>query len=186
METASMLAIRSPQALVEGPQVRRRLARPERMPVGRFSIFDDRTGGRRVILIESDASSHVEKVPDRRSLVGCFTHFYGHRSCPVGGIPGDTPQRLSPREAGFSSDPEYADLGMIFCKSAAAALHLAGLRSPTYRGSSDLYGSFSVKWFFGLCRFLVWSGKAVPRPVACDQVRGARGKVSRDRNASAA
>src|SRR6516162_3163748 len=51
---------------------------------------------------------------------------------------------------------------------------------------ADLYGSFSVKWFFGLCRFLVWSGKAVPRPVACDQVRGARGKVSRVRNASAA
>ena len=50
----------------------------------------------------------------------------------------------------------------------------------------DLYGSFSVKWFFGLLRFLVWSGKAVHRPVACDQVRGARGKVSRDRNASAA
>ena len=39
---------------------------------------------------------------------------------------------------------------------------------------ADLYGSFSVKWFFGLCWFLVWSGKAVPRPVACDQVRGAR------------
>ena len=68
------------------------------------------------------------------------------------------------------------------------------LRHSSYRLSSialtdskfaDLYGSFSVKWFFGLCRFLVWSGKAVPRPVACDQVRGARGKVSRDRNASA-
>ena len=54
------------------------------------------------------------------------------------------------------------------------------------RKFADLYGSFSVKWFVGLCRFLVWSGKAVPRPVACDQVGGARGKVSRDRNASAA
>src|SRR6516162_10643765 len=54
------------------------------------------------------------------------------------------------------------------------------------RRFADLYGSFSVKWFFGCYRFLVWSGKAVPRPVACDQVRGARGKVSRDRNASAA
>ena len=43
-------------------------------------------------------------------------------------------------------------------------------------GDADLYGSVSVKWFFGLCRFLVWSGKAVPRPVACDQVRGARGR----------
>src|SRR6201989_2246465 len=29
-------------------------------------------------------------------------------------------------------------------------------------------------------------GKAVLRPVACDQVRGARGRGSRDRNASAA
>jgi hypothetical protein len=59
-------------------------------------------------------------------------------------------------------------------------------RSPRNQWFADLYGSFSVKWFFGLCRFLVWSGKAVPRPIACDQVRGARGKVSRDRNASAA
>src|SRR5215469_3657835 len=54
------------------------------------------------------------------------------------------------------------------------------------RKFADLYGSFSVKCLFGLLRFLVWSGKAVPRPVACDQVRGARGRVSRDRNASAA
>jgi hypothetical protein len=64
---------------------------------------------------------------------------------------------------------------------------LLGYRLPLRdRKFADLYGSFSVKWFFGLCRFLVWSGKAVPRPVACDQVRGARGKVSRDRNASVA
>src|SRR6516225_4131323 len=41
---------------------------------------------------------------------------------------------------------------------------------------------------FGLNRRAVLdpTGKAVPRPVACDQVRGARGKVSRDRNASEA
>ena len=26
-----------------------------------------------------------------------------------------------------------------------------------------MYGSFSVKWFFGLCRFLVWSGKTPGR-----------------------
>ena len=44
------------------------------------------------------------------------------------------------------------------------------------RKFADLYGSFSVKCFFGLLRFLVWSGKAVPRPVACDQVPGARGR----------
>jgi len=36
------------------------------------------------------------------------------------------------------------------------------------------------------CRFFVRSGKAVLRPVACDQVRGARGKGSRDRNGSKA
>ena len=29
---------------------------------------------------------------------------------------------------------------------------------------------------FGFCRFFVRSGKAVLRPVACDQVRGARGR----------
>ena len=67
-----------------------------------------------------------------------------------------------------------------------AADHSANIGFRKHRFATDLYGSFSVKWFFGLCRFLVWSGKAVPRPVACVQVRGARGKVSRDRNASAA
>ena len=49
-------------------------------------------------------------------------------------------------------------------------------RTRRDRGFADLYGSFSVKWFFVCCRFLVWSGKAVPRPVACDQVPGARGR----------
>src|SRR5262249_4645857 len=72
VETASMLAIRGQQAPVKRPQVRRTLAWLKRMPVGRFSIFDDRTGGRRVVFIESDANSHVEKMPDRGSSVGCF------------------------------------------------------------------------------------------------------------------
>ena len=40
----------------------------------------------------------------------------------------------------------------------------------------DLYGSFSVKWLFGLLPVFVRSGKAVFRPVAYDQVRGARGR----------
>src|SRR6516162_6078518 len=77
-------------------------------------------------------------------------------------------------------------------RSAAGELMVHGMRDRHDRNAHrnrkfvDLYGSFSVKWFFGLLRFLVWSGKAVPRPVACDQVRGARGKVSRDRNASKA
>src|SRR5262249_37364932 len=75
VETASMLALGGPQALVEGPQVRRTVAWPERMPVRRFPIFDDRTGGRRVVFIESDATSHVEKVPDRGSFVGRFAYL---------------------------------------------------------------------------------------------------------------
>ena len=42
---------------------------------------------------------------------------------------------------------------------------------------SNLYGAFPVKWsFVVVCRFFVRSGKAVLRPVACDQVRGARGR----------
>src|SRR6516225_4483851 len=32
-------------------------------------------------------------------------------------------------------------------------------------GLHDLYGSFSVKWFFGLCRFLVW--RCVQVRLAC-------------------
>jgi hypothetical protein len=48
------------------------------MPVRRFPIFDDRTGGRRIVFIESDASSHVEKLSDRGFFVGCFTHLRDH------------------------------------------------------------------------------------------------------------
>ena len=41
----------------------------------------------------------------------------------------------------------------------------------------DLYGAFSVKRLFWVCgQFFVRSGKAVLRPVACDQVPGARGR----------
>src|ERR1700692_69364 len=41
----------------------------------------------------------------------------------------------------------------------------------------DLYGAFSVKRLFWVCcQFFVRSGKAVLRPVACNQVRGARGR----------
>jgi|SRR6516162_3042782 len=39
-----------------------------------------------------------------------------------------------------------------------------------------LVWEFFCQVVFCLFRFLVWSGKAVPRPVACDQVRGARGR----------
>src|SRR5271168_4782908 len=42
---------------------------------------------------------------------------------------------------------------------------------------SNLYGVFPVKWLFSVyCQFFVRSGKAVLRPVACGQVRGARGR----------
>src|SRR3984893_12015615 len=45
------------------------------------------------------------------------------------------------------------------------------------RFAHDLYGAFSVKRLFWVCcQFFVRSGKAVLRPVACDQVRGARGR----------
>ena len=42
---------------------------------------------------------------------------------------------------------------------------------------SNLYGAFPVKQsFLVFCRFFVRSGKAVLRRVACDRVRGARGR----------
>src|SRR4029077_20781208 len=42
---------------------------------------------------------------------------------------------------------------------------------------SNLYGAFPVKsCFLVCCRFFVRSGKAVLRPVACNQVRRARGR----------
>ena len=45
------------------------------------------------------------------------------------------------------------------------------------QGFADLYGAFSVKRLFWVCcQFFVRSGKAVLRPIACDQVRGARGR----------
>jgi hypothetical protein len=39
-----------------------------------------------------------------------------------------------------------------------------------------LVWEFFCQVVFCLLPFLVWSGKTVPRPVACDQVRGARGR----------
>ena len=42
---------------------------------------------------------------------------------------------------------------------------------------SNLYGAFRVKWLFLVCcSSLFRAGKAVLRPVACNQVRGARGR----------
>src|SRR5262249_17428113 len=70
-----------------------------------------------------------------------------------------------PKRAGFEQSLSYVRLGTD--------------------GSQTCMGVFLSSGFWFVA-FLVWSRKAVPCPVACDQVRGARGKVSRDRNASAA
>jgi hypothetical protein len=52
------------------------------------------------------------------------------------------------------------------------------LRTRRWRKQdSNLYGAFPVKWLFLVCcSSLFGAGKAVLRPVACDQVRGARGR----------
>jgi hypothetical protein len=52
------------------------------------------------------------------------------------------------------------------------------LQTPRWRKTdSNLYGAFPVKWLFLVCcSSLFGAGKAVLRPVACDQVRGARGR----------
>jgi hypothetical protein len=42
-------------------------------------------------------------------------------------------------------------------------------------GFEPVWGFSCQVMFLVCCRFFVRSGKAVPRPVACDQVRGARG-----------
>ena len=44
------------------------------------------------------------------------------------------------------------------------------------RGFEPVWGFSCQIGIFGFCRFFVRSGKAVLRPVACDQVRGARGR----------
>src|ERR1700751_764706 len=56
-------------------------------------------------------------------------------------------------------------------------------RGPFFPGSSLGGGGFELGWGFSCqvvvlvcCRFFVRRGKAVLRPVACDQVRGARGR----------
>src|SRR6185295_12719572 len=53
-----------------------------------------------------------------------------------------------------------------------------GSQTLPWRGmDSNLYGALAVKWsFLVCCGFFVRSRKAVLRPVACDQVRGARGR----------
>src|SRR5712675_889332 len=56
--------------------------------------------------------------------------------------------------------------GPMVCRLAAG-----GNRIRTCMG---LFLSSGCFWF--CCRFFVRSGKAVLRPVACDQVRGARGR----------
>jgi hypothetical protein len=54
-------------------------------------------------------------------------------------------------------------------------ISVSGTLGPRF--AHDLYGAFSVKRLFWVCcQFFVRSGKAVLRPVACDQVPGARGR----------
>src|SRR5277367_2237548 len=51
-------------------------------------------------------------------------------------------------------------------------------QTPRWRkADSNLYGAFPVKWCFRfIASSLFGAGKAVLRPVACDQVPGARGR----------
>ena len=61
----------------------------------------------------------------------------------------------------------------ILMDSAHLGSQEAGRRSRGVKFAPDLYGVFSVKRLFWVCcQFFVRSGKAVLRPVACDQVRG--------------
>ena len=142
-----MLAIRSPQALVEGPQVRGTFARPERVPVRCFSIFDDGAGGRRVVFIESDATSHVEKVPDRGSFVGCFAHLRDHGRDLTVGI--ENPFAV-PRPASASSPTTRpAPLGPDQ-RSQLAAL---GRERTVHRSSASRRPSCVVRCNAGFHRF---------------------------------
>jgi hypothetical protein len=96
---------------------------------------------------------------------------------------GPPPQHSSGHYGGASLDTErHADLTDFLRHLHSSALTLLPecnrcrrIRLKTNvdldrRSVADLYGSFSVKWFFGLCRFLVWSGKAVPRSLIAPQV----------------
>jgi hypothetical protein len=58
---------------------------------------------------------------------------------------------------------------------------IAPIETPNggHRFVADLYGGFSVKWFFGCCRFLVWSGRPflVPSPAIrfAERAEGVKG-----------
>src|SRR5882757_11233404 len=70
------------------------------------------------------------------------------------------------------------------------AISFAACPIPSLRWrkpDSNLYGAFPVKWLFSVyCQFFVRSGKAVRRPVAYDQVPGARGRGQGTETLSAA
>jgi hypothetical protein len=71
-------------------------------------------------------------------------------------------RRMPPKCGAFPVQPRRSPLRQTACWS---------------KPDSNLYGAFPVKWLFWFCyRFFVRSGKAVLRPVAYDQVRGARGR----------
>ena len=72
--------------------------------------------------------------------------------------------------------PFFAFMGLILERSGMAEdlLETIGqMFGPVRGGLMTCMGVFLSSGFLVCCRFLVWSGKAVPRPVACDQVRGA-------------
>ena len=66
--------------------------------------------------------------------------------------------------------------GKVLCPYYSCRCRRATTAMPEiseFRFAGDLYGAFSVKRLFWVCcQFFVRSGKAVLRPVACDQVRG--------------
>jgi len=92
-------------------------------------------------------------------------------------------RQLSQDDIGLSVASQYRFLELA---AAEANDQLLGLRVAAelvyvtlrWRGlDSNLYGAFPVKWFFSVYhQFFVRSGKRVLRPVACDQVPGARGR----------
>src|SRR6516164_5278240 len=118
-------------------------------------------------------AQQVDDVP-----TGC-----GHGGSNPNPVRRDRPLRRTSEAADCRSDP-FRPTGRSTAKGSCDRT-----TGAVVRGTESLLtcmGVFLSSGFLVCCRFLVWSGKAVPRPVACDQVRGARGKVSRDRNASAA
>ena len=124
----------------------------------------------------------VERLPRVRRDCGNF-------AIAVAALPRKQGTRAVKGGVDRSSTPNGRHLWPAPCVDAPRPAMNSATRASSRRGTESLRTCMGVFLSSGclVCyRFLVWSGKAVPRPVACDQVRGARGKVSRDRNASVA